>query len=105
MDIALQKRLSRPVRRLPASVLEAVSLPGILFAAAIGIYLLAVLFHNSDFPIYFFTDEAVHMNEAADLLAHGFQNSPHEFLPTYFNIGTMFSLNGLSVYLQVIPYL
>lgn len=100
---------TRRLRGLPASLLNgaisSATWAGVLFTAAAGIYLFAVLYRNADFPIYFFTDEAVHMNQAADLLLHGFRNSQHEFLPTYFNIGTMFSLNSLSVYLQVIPYL
>ena len=90
---------------LREAVASRISWTEMLFGASIGVYLLAVLYHNSDFPIFFFTDEAVHMNEAANLLLHGWQNGQHEFLPTYFNIGTMFSLNSLSVYLQVIPYM
>lgn len=75
------------------------------FAAALIIYLLMVVTGLETYPAYFFTDEAVHANMAADFIANGYKNYEGEFLPTYFSLGSMFSINSVSVYLQVIPYL
>ena len=74
-----------------------------LFVAAAIIYLLAVSVGIDRFPIYFFTDEAVHANLASDLISRGFSGPDGSFLPTYFSLGPSFGLNGVSVYLQVIP--
>jgi hypothetical protein len=76
-----------------------------LFIGAGVIYLATRFYALEDFPIYFFTDEAVHANLAADFIRDGLHNYDHEFLPTYFSLGPSFGLNSVSVYLQVIPYL
>ncbi len=73
--------------------------------AALAIYFIMIVVRLDQFPIYFFTDEAVHMNLAADFLRDGFRNYQKEPFPTYFSLGPMFSINSVSVYLQVIPYL
>jgi hypothetical protein len=79
------------------------SLDGNLFWAAIIIYGLMVSIGIDRFPIYFFTDEAIHMNMIADFVNHGFKNYYNEFLPTFFS--TEGWVNGTSVYVQLIPYL
>lgn len=75
-----------------------------LIALALVIYLLTRFVGLSNFPIYFFTDEAVQTVLAADFLRDGLRNYDGEFLPTYFPNGGQYNLS-LSVYLQVIPYL
>jgi len=80
------------------------SLEAILFILSLFVYLSTRLIGLTDFPIYFFTDEAVHANLASDLVQHGFKFNG-QFLPTYFPMGSAFGLNSTSVYLQVLPYL
>ncbi|TLN05736.1 hypothetical protein FDZ74_13360, partial [bacterium] len=75
-----------------------------LLAVALGIYLLVRLIALDAFPIYFFTDEAVQTVRAADLVRDGLRGGEDELLPTYFINGGQYNL-GVSVYLQVIPYL
>ena len=75
-----------------------------LIGLALVIYLLTRLIGLSNFPIYFFGDEAVQTVLAADFLRDGLRNYDGEFLPTYFPNGDQYNLS-LSVYLQVIPYL
>ncbi len=79
-------------------------LPTTFFGLAVAIYLLIRLIGLSDYPIYFFTDEAVQTVLAADLVRDNFKNHDEEFLPTYFRNGNQYNLS-LSVYLQVLPYL
>jgi hypothetical protein len=73
-------------------------------AGGIGIYLLVRLAALPAFPVYFFTDEAIQTLLAADFLRDQFQNYVKDIFPTYFINGGQYNL-GLSVYLQVIPYL
>jgi len=68
------------------------------------VYLLTRIVGLDRFPIYFFTDEAVHTILAEDLIQNNFRYTG-VFLPTYFPLGASFGLNSVSVYLQVIPYL
>ncbi len=74
-----------------------------LFWGAIIVYALVVSIGIDRYPIYFFTDEAAHMNMAADFIRDGFKNYYGEFLPTFFS--TEGWVNGTSVYVQLIPYL
>jgi len=78
--------------------------PDYLFVGALLVYFLLRLIRLQDFPIFFFTDEAVHTIQAADLVHNGFTGAMNEFLPTFFKNGGMYNL-GVSVYLQVIPVL
>lgn len=75
-----------------------------LFGLTLLIYLITHLVGLADYPIYFFTDEAVQTVLAGDLVRDGFKNEEGIFLPTYFKNGSQYNLS-LSVYLQVIPYL
>jgi len=75
-----------------------------LFAVALLLYLLTRLWALDEFPIYFFTDEAVQTVRAADLVRDQFRGYSKEFLPTFFPNGNQYNLS-VSVYLQVIPYL
>lgn len=72
------------------------------FIAALLVYLLVRLVRLADYPIYFFTDEAVQTMLAADLLRDGFRSPGGELLPTYFYNSYQYNL-GTSVYLQVLP--
>lgn len=75
-----------------------------LFIFALAVYLLTRLIRLPDFPIYFFTDEAVQTQHASDLLRDGLRNSQGVLLPTYFENGGQYNLS-LSVYVQILPTL
>ncbi len=87
-----------------ASVPRVLTLETSLFAAALAIYLFTRLVGLTQFPIYFFTDEAVQTLLAADLVANNFQDAYGDLLPTYFRNVDHYNLST-SVYLQVLPYL
>ena len=75
-----------------------------LFVLSLAVYLLTRLIRLPDFPIYFFTDEAIQTQQAANLLARGFRSAEGVLLPTYFENGGQYNLS-LSVYAQVLPTL
>ena len=81
-----------------------VSLPAALFGLALLVYLGTRLVGLTRFPIYFFTDEAVHSVLASDLLRDNFKNYAGDFLPTFFENGGKYRL-GASVYLYLLPVL
>lgn len=81
-----------------------VSLETILFFLSLLIYTLTRLIALEDFPIYFFTDEAIQTVLAADFVRDGFRNYDGTLFPTYFKNVYEYNLN-LSVYLQIIPTL
>lgn len=80
------------------------SLESTLFGLGLAVYLVSRLIGLVNFPIYFFTDEAVQTVAAADLIRDGFTDAEGNFLPTFFKNGPYYNLS-VSVYLQVIPYL
>ena len=84
---------------------RAIRLPTALFIVGLVVYLLTRLSGLEDWPIYFFTDEAVQTVMAEDFLHSGLRNYQGELLPTYFSVDATYNLSSLSVYLQVIPYL
>jgi hypothetical protein len=75
-----------------------------LFSLALILYLLTRLIGLTRFPIYFFTDEAVQTNFAADLVEKDFVWKDGETLPTFFENAGQYEMN-FSVYVQIIPYL
>jgi 4-amino-4-deoxy-L-arabinose transferase-like glycosyltransferase len=75
-----------------------------LFALALLVYLITRIIRLPDFPIYFFTDEAVQTILAQDLVRDGMRGGDGLFLPTFFVNGYQYNL-GTSVYLQLLPYL
>jgi hypothetical protein len=86
---ALQTRLGRP--------------EVLLFLTALGVYAFTRFYRIADYPMYFFSDEAVQTVDAADLVRSNFRDHWGTLLPTYFE--NEFFLNlSLSVYLQV-PFL
>ncbi len=79
-------------------------LASILFWLGLVVYLLTRFISLPNFPVYFFTDEAIQTQLAADFIRDGLKNYDGIFLPTYFENGGQYNLS-LSVYAQVIPYL
>jgi len=74
------------------------------FILALVIYLATRLIALTDYPMYFFTDEAVQTVLASDFVRDGFRNYAKEFLPTFFYNVYQYNLS-VSVYIQIIPYL
>jgi len=74
-----------------------------LLLASILVYALVISIGIERFPIYFFTDEAIHMNFISDFIRDGYRNYNNEFLPTFFIASGW--VNGTSVYVQWLPYL
>jgi 4-amino-4-deoxy-L-arabinose transferase-like glycosyltransferase len=75
-----------------------------LITLALVIYLATRFVSLDSFPIYFFTDEAIQTNHAAELVQNHWQGEEKEVLPTYFVNGGQYNL-GVSVYVQLLPYL
>lgn len=92
------------IRKIISSISSQPASPALLLAAATLVYYLVRLIRLSDFPIFFFTDEAVHTILAADLVRDGFKGLGGELLPTFFKSGSTYNA-GFPVYLQVIPVL
>jgi len=78
--------------------------PMTLLVCAVVVYYLVRLIRLTDFPIFFFTDEAIHSIQAYDLVRNRFTATGGEILPTFFKNGSMYNL-GTSVYVQVLPTL
>jgi len=102
--------LPREIHFQPGSIPEKTALfcrnhwQTLLIALALLIYLATRLISLDAFPIYFFTDEAIQTNRAAELVANHWHGEGHELLPTYFINGGQYNL-GVSVYAQLLPYL
>jgi 4-amino-4-deoxy-L-arabinose transferase-like glycosyltransferase len=75
-----------------------------LFLLAIVVYLGTRLIGLTQFPMYFFTDEAIQTQSIADLIRTGYKDSAGIWFPTYFRNGEYYNIS-LSVYLQWLPYL
>jgi hypothetical protein len=95
---------TQPAARILSAGLRSLSLASGLFGLALFVYLLTRLVGLQDWPIYFFTDEAIHSMLAADLLRDGFKNYANDFLPTFFENGGKYRL-GFTVYVHILPYL
>jgi hypothetical protein len=74
----------------------------VLFAAALILFLVTRFDGLDRYPIYFFCDEAVLANRAADYVANGFRDSTGHRFPTYFRNVEYVNLS-VSVYAQVVP--
>ena len=55
-----------------------------LFWSGLAVYAATRFVHLPDFPIFFFTDEAVQANAAHSLYTHHFRDAAGMFLPPYF---------------------
>ncbi len=75
-----------------------------LFWGTLAVYLLTRLIGLTKFPIYFFVDEALQTQFAADLVANGYRGFNDFLFPPAFQNGTYFTL-GMAVYMQLLPYL
>jgi hypothetical protein len=102
--IVYLRRRNRPslAATTPVGRLQAVSLAPWGFGLALGVYLATRLIGLEEFPIYFFTDEAVQTVLASDYVRDGFHDTNGAAWPTYFENSSLFNLS-LSVYLQVLP--
>lgn len=93
-------RLNAPVAA--SGLLAAITvLDLVLLAFSLGIYGLSHFWALEQYPIYFFSDEAVHPNLAARLLANGLRDHVGTFLPPYFQNDDRWNLS-LSVYVHLI---
>ncbi len=72
------------------------------FVLSLGVYAFTRLYRLAEFPIYFFSDEAVQTVLAGDFLRDHFHDYFGTLLPTFFENGGRFCL-GTSVYLQLLP--
>jgi 4-amino-4-deoxy-L-arabinose transferase-like glycosyltransferase len=75
-----------------------------LFLAALCLYLVTRLVGLTQFPIYFFVDEALQSQFAADLAANNYYDLNGARFPPAFRNNEYFTL-GMGVYVQVLPYL
>lgn len=88
--------------RLPAWARSA-RLELVLAVAALLVYAVTRFVGLDQYPIYFFSDEAVQTVRAAQLV-NGAGRYRDEFLPIFFDNGPFWNLS-VSVYAQVVPYL
>jgi hypothetical protein len=73
-----------------------------LFAFGLLVYAATRLLRLTDFPIFFFTDEAIQANTAQSLFTHHFRDSQGVLLPPYF-LNDMRWAMSLNIYLLVLP--
>ncbi len=78
------------------------ALPWVLFALAIGVYLITRFWDIEKFPIYFFTDEAANPLFAQDLIARDFRGVAGGRFPVYFEVAANRWGPLLSVYIHAI---
>lgn len=71
------------------------------FAASLAVFAFTRFAGIADFPIYFFSDEAINTLIARDLMQRGWRDAAGNLLPPYFANGLYLSLS-LSVYVQAI---
>lgn len=72
-----------------------------IFAAGMALYLATRLIALPNFPIYFFSDEAIQTLSAADLIQNSFRGPAGNLLPLFFENGGQYNLS-ISVYLQLL---
>ncbi len=97
--LALGKNISKAI-----PVVKKYDLATWMFWGALAVYLLTRLIGLTKFPIYFFVDEALQTQFAADLAANGYRGFNDVLFPPAFQNGTYFTL-GMAVYMQLLPYL
>jgi hypothetical protein len=73
----------------------------VAFAASLGLFAFTRFAFIADYPIYFFSDEAIHTVHATDLLRNGLRGADGDLLPAYFPNGRFWNLS-LSVYVQTV---
>ncbi|MFN8471930.1 MAG: antitoxin AF2212-like protein [Anaerolineae bacterium] len=85
--------------RVQGRVRWLVWLPWLLFGGALLVYAITRFVSIDKFPIYFFTDEAIHPVLGTEMIARGFRDAQGRLFPPYFQNGSYWNLS-LSVYLQ-----
>ena len=93
-----------PAASKPFRTAQPASLERRLFILALIIFALTRFIGLTQYPIYFFTDEAIQTVQAADYFHHNFHDVNGESFPTYFQNGSYYNLS-ISVYAQLIPYM
>lgn len=76
-------------------------LPWLLFGLSLLVFVVTRLVALEQFPIYFFSDEAVNPVLASDLLQRGMRDAQGRLFPAYFQNGSIWSLS-LSVYIHAV---
>lgn len=94
--------LAKKIRR--SAFLKRQDLASWLFWASLALCILTRLIGWTKFPIYFFVDEALPTQFAADLVENGFRGYEDALFPPAFQNGTSFTL-GMGGYAQLLPYL
>lgn len=74
----------------------------LMMVLVLAFYTLTRVVAITDFPIYFFCDEATHANLAKELLDNGFRDNDGNLLPPYFLNDRVYNL-GLSVWVHALP--
>ena len=97
--LSLGKNISKAV-----PVIKKYDLATWMFWGSLAVYLLTRLIGLTKFPIYFFVDEALQTQFAADLVSNGYRGFNDTLFPPAFQNGTYFTL-GMAVYMQLLPYL
>lgn len=87
-----------------SNLIKKYGLSTLLFLGALLIYVVTRLIGLNQFPIYFFVDEALQSQFAADLVANDFHDPNGVLFPPAFRNNEYFTL-GMGVYMQVLPYL
>src|SRR5581483_3501278 len=77
------------------------AIPWLLFGFALVIFAITRLVVLEQFPIYFFSDEAINSVLASELLQRGMRDSSGTWFPPYFQNHSIWSLS-LSVYIHAI---
>lgn len=90
--IAPSEPVDRPRRARPAGV--------VLFVAALAFYAVTRLVALTDFPIFFFCDEAIQTNVARSLLDHKLRDRDGVLLPPYFLNDQRWAMS-LNIYLML----
>lgn len=96
MALPMPQPSPQPTTRRPADRAMAA------FVLAMLIYAVTRLVGLVDYPIYFFSDEAIQAVSAVDLIRDGYRNSDGLLWPPYFKNYAVWNLS-LSVYLQLLP--
>ncbi len=78
--------------------------PQTLFILSLVIYLFVRVFRLAEFPIFFFSDEAMPVIRAQEFLTNGFRSKEGILFPTFFKNTFQFSLST-TVYMQALGYL
>src|SRR5215207_2157263 len=72
-----------------------------LFLLSLGVFAFTRLVALDQFPINFFSDEAIQAVHAAELLRRGLRDADNQLLPVYFQNGMFWNLS-LSVYIHAL---